>query len=42
MPKPPYYVFQQGIDVVVWLAQNHAGHAKSIATLRRECAPIMV
>jgi hypothetical protein len=42
MPKPPYDVFQQGIDVVVWLAQNHAGHAESIAGPRRECTPIMV
>ena len=42
MPKPPYYVFQQGIDVVVRLAENHAGHVRSIAAPRRECTPIMV
>jgi len=42
MPKPPNYVLQQGIDVVVRLAQNHAGHTRSIAAQRRECIPIMV
>jgi hypothetical protein len=42
VPDSPYNVFQQGVDVVVWLAEKHAGHGQSMAARRREFSLIMV
>jgi hypothetical protein len=42
VPQSPHYVLQQGTNVVVWLAEKHAGHDSSITSRGRECTPMMV